>query len=303
MELRQLEYFVMVSEEANFTRAAQRLRVAQPAVSTQIQRLERELGQPLLDRSQRVVRLTTAGEAALPHAKAALAAALDVHRAVDETSQLVRGTIRMGTVMSHSMDIPALVAQFHALHPAVEITLRTSDSDALIDALRTGQLDLAAVAVGADDRPDGIAMVTVTDETIGAVVGQKHVLASESSIALHALRDVPLIAMSTGTEIRRQLELACRGAGFIPHIAFEVGNPSELADFAALGLGVGIMRQSLSRARHDLHELSIRPALRARLAVAWRASGPVGAAAQVLIDMAQQLAASTTRPRSTPPLR
>ena len=74
MELRQLEYFVHVSELGNFTRAAQVLNVAQPSVSTQIQQLERELGQPLLDRSQRVVALTAAGEAALPHAQAALAA-------------------------------------------------------------------------------------------------------------------------------------------------------------------------------------------------------------------------------------
>ena len=77
MELRQLEYFVAVAEEANFTRAAERIRVAQPAVSVQIQRLEREVGQPLLDRSRRAVRLTAAGEAALPYARAALAAVAD----------------------------------------------------------------------------------------------------------------------------------------------------------------------------------------------------------------------------------
>src|SRR3954462_1039948 len=105
MELRHLEYFVRVSEEGNFTRAAERLHAAQPTVSTQIQRLERELGQPLLDRSQRGVRLTAAGAAALPHAKAALAAAHSVRQAVDETTQLVRGTVRIGTVMSHSVDV------------------------------------------------------------------------------------------------------------------------------------------------------------------------------------------------------
>jgi DNA-binding transcriptional LysR family regulator len=292
MELRQLAYFAMVSEEANFTRAAQRLGVAQPAVSTQIQRLERELGQPLLDRSQRAVQLTAAGDAALPHAKAALAAVLDVQRAVDEVRQLVRGTIRIGTVISHSMDIPALVAQFHARYPAVEITMVTNDSEALIDALRFGQLDLAAVATGAGDRPEGIAMQTVTDEIIGATVSREHELASQSAITLQELRDIPLIAQPAGTEIRRQLERACRRAGFVPHVAFEVSTPSESADLAALGLGVAIMRQSLSRQRHDLHELSIRPALRAHLAVAWRAVGPINPAAQALITMAQEAAAS-----------
>src|SRR6201999_4453052 len=108
MELRQLEYFVAVAEEANFTRAAQRIHVAQPAVSAQIRRLERELGQPLLDRSRRAVRLTAAGEAALPFARAALAAVADVRAAIDELTQLVRGTVTIGTVTSHSVDMPSL---------------------------------------------------------------------------------------------------------------------------------------------------------------------------------------------------
>ena len=80
MELRQLEYLVAVAEEANFTRAAERIHVAQPAVSAQIQRLERELGQTLVDRSRRAVRLTAAGEAVLPYARAALAAVRNMQR-------------------------------------------------------------------------------------------------------------------------------------------------------------------------------------------------------------------------------
>src|SRR5690348_12967834 len=136
MELRQLEYFVAVAEEANFTRAAERIHVAQPAVSAQIQRLECELGQPLFDRSRRSVRLTAAGEAALPFARAALAAVADIGVAMDELTQLVRGTVTIGTVTSHSVDIPALLADFHTDHPGVEIMLSTDTSDALIEKVR-----------------------------------------------------------------------------------------------------------------------------------------------------------------------
>ena len=109
MELRQLEYLVAVAEEANFTRAAERIHVAQPAVSTQIQRLERELGQALVDRSRRAVRLTAAGEAVLPHARAALAAVRTMHVAAEEITQLVRGTVTIGTVTSHNVDMPVSV--------------------------------------------------------------------------------------------------------------------------------------------------------------------------------------------------
>src|SRR5262245_24643763 len=117
MELRQLEYFVAVAEEANFTRAAQRVHVAQPAVSAQIARLERELGQPLFDRSRRAVRLTAAGEAALPFARQALRAVADVSTAVDEVGELVRGSVTIGTVTAHNVDMPELLAAFHTAHP------------------------------------------------------------------------------------------------------------------------------------------------------------------------------------------
>ena len=184
MELRQLEYFVAVAVEANFTRAAQRVHVAQPAVSAQIQRLERELGQPLLDRSRRAVRLTAAGEVALPYAKAALAAVADIRTAVDQLTDLVRGTVTIGTVTSHSVDMPALLADFHADHPNVEITLGTDSSDALIDKVRTGTLDTAIVSVGPDERPEGLDIEVVTDEAIDAVVRHTDGLAKRSTVRL-----------------------------------------------------------------------------------------------------------------------
>lgn len=96
MELRQLQYFVAVVEEANFTRAAARLHVAQPRVSAQIRQLERELGQPLLDRSGRSVTVTEVGEAVLAHARAALAAAEGIRQTVDQFSGLLRGRVRIG---------------------------------------------------------------------------------------------------------------------------------------------------------------------------------------------------------------
>src|SRR5438270_8481792 len=113
MELRQLEYFVAVAEERNFTRAAERVHVAQPGVSAQIRRLERELGQELLDRSGRAVRLTEVGSAVLPYARAALAAVEGARLAVDELTGLLRGHVRVGMVTSHDEDVPGLLAAFH----------------------------------------------------------------------------------------------------------------------------------------------------------------------------------------------
>src|SRR5471032_2460506 len=98
MELRQLEYFVAVAEEANFTRAAERVHISQSGVSAQVRQLERELGQPLLDRSGRSVRLTEVGEAVLPFARAALDAADGARLTVDQLAGLVRGQVKVGMV-------------------------------------------------------------------------------------------------------------------------------------------------------------------------------------------------------------
>lgn len=122
MELRQLEYFAAVVEERSFTKAAKRERVAQPAVSAQIRRLERLVGQPLLTRTSRDVRLTQAGVALLPHARAALAAVRDAQAAVDEVADVVSGSVAIGTVTLHPVDVASVMAGF-ADHPDVEITL------------------------------------------------------------------------------------------------------------------------------------------------------------------------------------
>lgn len=289
MELRQLEYFVSVAEEANFTRAAQRVHVAQPAVSVQIQRLERELGQPLLDRSRRTVRLTAAGEAALPYAKTALAAVAGIRVAVDELTQLVRGTVTIGTVTSHNVDMPSLLADFHADYPNVEITLSTDSSDALIEKVRTGRLDAAIVSVGPDERPEGLDVEVVTDEAIQAVVSPTDELASRKTIRLSDLADRQLIALPVGAGIRHQFDVACDEAGVKPRIAFEASTPVALADLAERGLGVAIVPASVPRARDGLHALTIVPQLRGRLVLAWRSYGPISPAARVLVDRARRL--------------
>src|SRR6185369_14700583 len=98
MDLRQLEYFVAVAEEANFTRAADRVHITQSGVSAQIRQFERELGAELFDRSNRTIRLTSAGQAALPHARAALAAAGAVRQSIDDVNGLIRGRLTLGMI-------------------------------------------------------------------------------------------------------------------------------------------------------------------------------------------------------------
>ena len=150
IDLKWLRSFVVVAEEASFTRAASRVHVAQPGVSAQVRRLESELGQQLLDRSGRSVRLTEVGSAVLPFARAALDAVANARLAVDELAGLVRGQVTAGMVSGCALPILAeLLAGFHDRYPGVAITLVEDNSDRLVERLRDGQ----ARALGPPGRP------------------------------------------------------------------------------------------------------------------------------------------------------
>ncbi|MFL6075876.1 MAG: LysR family transcriptional regulator [Mycobacteriales bacterium] len=289
MELRQLEYFLAVVEEGGFTRAAARLHVAQPGVSAQVRQLERELGEALLERSARSVRLTEVGAAVLPYARAALAAVAGTRQAVDELTGLVRGRVAMGSVTSSSLTVPDLLADFHRAWPAVEITLVEANSDRLLAALQAGELDLALLAVPAG-APPGIETETVADEPFVAAVAPGDPLAGRTTVAFGTLaagRD--LICLPRGTGVRARLDEAYAAAGLPPRIAFEATDPAVVAHLAARGLGVAVLPRSLVAAHPDtLRAVEIiRPRLRGRLALAWRAGGAASPAARALIAHAR----------------
>ncbi len=291
MELRQLEYFVTVADERNFTRAAARLHVSQPGVSAQIRQLERELGHPLLDRSGRATQLTEAGEVVLPFARAALGAVAGARLAVDELSGLMRGHVAVGMVSQcASLDIPDLLAGFHQQYPAIEITLAEDSSDHLAGGVRTGTYDLAFIGLGREV-PGGLALQVVADEPIVAAVAADSDLAGIEVASLAEIADRALISLPAGTGLRACVDAAYAAAGLDARVGFEASDPRMLARLAARGLGLAFLPASAARAHGDgLHVITISdPPMRGRLALAWRAEAPVGPAARALIAHARAL--------------
>ncbi|MGH3724436.1 MAG: LysR family transcriptional regulator [Mycobacterium sp.] len=291
MEIHQLRYLVAVADSASFTRAAASLHVAQPGVSAQIRLLERELGQELFDRSGRQIRLTDAGEAVIPYARAALAAVNGVREAADEIGGLLRGHIAFGTVTSHGAGIPgaglpALLSAFHRDHPAITITLAEARSDELIAGVLAGRLDGAILALGADE-PEGLGLRIVDDQPLVAAVAAGDPLARCGTVTLDMLCERTLICLPTGSGIRSILDTACQGAGLAPDVAFEASSPRALLTLVEQGLGVAVVPAPYMRNRGEVVALDIRPALRGRLALAWRLSGPVGPAARTFLDRAR----------------
>lgn len=279
-----------VVEEANFTRAAARLHVAQPGVSAQVRRLEREFGQTLLDRSGRKVRLTEVGTIVLPYARAALAAVEGARFAVDELTGLLRGQVRVGTVASISstaLDLPGMLADFHQEHPAVEITLSEDNSNRMVEAMQDGRIDVALIGLG-NNVPQEIETRVVYDDPLVIAVSYSDPLAKHTTTALGAIRERDLISLPRGTGLRSIIDDACAAAGFQPRITFEVGDPEVLAQLVGQGLGVAILPGSLVGTQTtELHTITItRPQPRGRIALAWRAEGSISPAARALVDHA-----------------
>ena len=289
MELRQLRYFVTVVDEAGFTRAAERLHLAQPGLSAQIRQLERELGQPLLDRTGRTVRPTEVGEAVLPFARAALAAVDGVRQTVQEYTGLLRGRIAVGLVpgtLAHAFDVAGLLADFHQAHPHVEVTLTEDTSDRMLAALRRGELDLAVIGVAEEKPPPGVDQHVVIDEPLVAAAVPGHPLLIEydgaDAVPPTALRGHRLISLPRGTGMRGVLERLCAEAGFQALIAVEAATPDALARLAAHGLGVALL-PGLGP-WPGLGTLPVAdPRARGRVALAWRADGPMLPAARELL--------------------
>jgi DNA-binding transcriptional LysR family regulator len=285
MELRQLEYFIAVADEANFTRAAERVHISQSGVSAQVRQLERELGQTLLDRSGRTVRLTDVGAAVLPFARAAVDAAGGVRVAVDEMAGLVHGQVAVGMVNGCALPVVSqLLAEFHNRYPGIAITLGEDSSDGLLESLRAGHLDLALI--GAAGPPTtGVQSAVVADETLVAAVSSSHPLATRTTIEIEALRGHGLVSLPPGTGIRAALDAACHAAGFSPEIAFEASALPMVAQLSGLGLGVAILPTSMASAQEPpLHTLRIRPGLRSRLELVWASDVASSPAAAALVE-------------------
>lgn len=288
MELRQLTYFVAVAEEHNFTRAAERVMVAQPAVSQQILRLERELHEPLLLRTRQGVELTDAGAAFLPHARAALAAVSAGKEAVASIQGLLTGRLEIGTVQPPPVRLAALLGMFKRQHPGVELRVREGQTWPLIESALARDLDIAIVGVASEQTiPSGLGHALISIERVVLVVHDEHRLAKRRSVRIGELKDESMVTLPEGSGQRRMLELASRDAGFSPQITAESSDLGMLVEMAAQAVGVALVPSTAVRPSARLAVVQLdRPRLERRTVLIWLAETP-GPAARAFLELAK----------------
>ena len=243
MELRHLRYFVAVAEALNFTRAAEKLRVAQPALSRQIQALENELGTKLLDRNRQRVLLTDSGQLFLGHARTILEQVDIATHAVREVDTGAAGELRIAHDWRLSSNLVSrAVVEYRKRYPEVEVALRDLPMNEQLAALHTHKIHLGFIASGFLG-PDPQLATRLTQHTdIVAIVPQDHPLAGHKQVALAELRDAEWISVDTpDNSYRAFLQQLCRNAGFSPHFSRAVANQAPaIVGLVAAGMGVAL---------------------------------------------------------------
>ncbi|MEO7122073.1 MAG: LysR family transcriptional regulator [Lacisediminihabitans sp.] len=262
MELRQLECFVAVAEEANFTRAAGRLHVVQSAVSATIVTLERELNTQLLERTSRRVVLTEAGRTLLPKARATLAAAREARDAVDAVNGIIGGTLRVGTLSSLGVfDLAALLGVFHREYPTVSLHLETvgsgDGSPGLIDELVGGRLDVAFVSLPGPV-PKGVRLNELVRTPLELVVPVGHRLAGRRKVTLPELENERFVDFPTGYGNRALTDRAFDSAGIGREVVIEIASILAAADYIRHGLGIALLPRGTATLRDDVVSVNVR---------------------------------------------
>jgi DNA-binding transcriptional LysR family regulator len=282
MELRHLTYFVAVAERLNFSRAAEELHVAQPAISQQIRALEQELGMQLFDRVGKRVSLTEAGQALLPHARQILAAVEVAQDEVRERGDLLRGTASLGAPPTVSTRLlPDVLTRFKRQYPGLEVTLREAGTESLLQLVEAGKLDLAIVAD--DVLPPVVEGQPFLEESYVLAVSAQHPLSRRRTVLMAELSSEAFILFPEGYRLREVTLTACRQAGFEPKVALDGGGIQSALEFVAAGLGVAIMPQlALGRSKTIRALRVVDQELRRSLGLVWRKGHYLSPAARAL---------------------
>ncbi|HCA84404.1 MAG TPA: LysR family transcriptional regulator, partial [Streptomyces sp.] len=249
MQFQQLLYFVAVAETRHFTRAAERVHVAQPSLSQQIRALERELGAALFSRARGNIALTEAGETLLPTARRILADAETARIEVEELAQLRRGRVRLGATPSLCTGLlPGVLRAFHDLHPGVQLLVEESGSHDLVRELARGGLDLALVVLPLPSPSPALTTTELLREDLVVVSPESDGPVGDGSpVRPDDLRGRPMVMFRHGYDLRELTVAACRAAGFEPTFTVEGGEMDAVLGFVRAGLGLAVLPSMVAR--------------------------------------------------------
>jgi LysR family transcriptional activator of glutamate synthase operon len=298
MDLRQLRYLVALAEERNFTRAAAREHIAQPALSQQIRRLEEELGLTLIERTTRRAEMTEAGALLVGRARRILAELESAHAEMLGLKGVQAGHLTIGAM--HTMgpvDLSLALAIFHGRHPGVELTVRENSSEEMAEMLRVDELDLAFLSVTERIESRALGLQLLVSEELVVLLPRDHALAARRRLRMSELAGEQFISFRDGARLRELLVSAGRSAGFEPLVKLESNESQRVRRLVARGMGVAILpRSDAEGPGADVAVATLRePALARDITLAWRAERRHAPAAAEFLELARATYAPARR--------
>jgi LysR family hydrogen peroxide-inducible transcriptional activator len=246
MEIHQLRYFVAVAEEGSFSRAAAKVRVAQPSLSQQIRKLEAEIGQPLFDRLPRSVVLTEAGRCLLEYAQQILASIGDARRCVDELKGKIAGDVAVGAIPTIAPYVlPELVVTFQKHYPDVTLHIVEDVTASITRRIEAGELDVALASTC--QRSPTLRVERLGNEPLLALVPEGHPLAKQSMITLDDLKSQRFLLLHEMHCLSQQVHHLLDSRRLHPEVALAGSQLSTIANMVAADIGVSIVPQMMVR--------------------------------------------------------
>ncbi|SDY75028.1 transcriptional regulator, LysR family [Modestobacter sp. DSM 44400] len=272
MDLRHLRYFLAVAEELHYGRAAARLRIAQPPLSQQIQRLERELGLQLFERDRRHVRLTRAGEVLQVEARRTLAQADRLLDVAEDVRTGGSGRVRLGFVGSSLYgQLPALLRAVQQQAPRITLSAVELESGPQLAGLLEDRLDLGVLRPPA--ATPSLAIQVIEEEELVVALPKEHAVPVGRPVALADLAEEPFVLFTRehGEGFWQVVVQACGQAGFSPNIVFNAEHVHTMVGLVASGMGVSLVPQAVRRLNLTgvRYERLAGPVPRLPLALAW----------------------------------
>lgn len=253
MEHRLLEYFIAVSEELHFTKAAENLGISQPTLSHQIRLLEDQLGTPLFHRSGKKIHLTQAGSVLLEHARRIFRELDQAKLVIGELAGLRRGRLRIGCSGNHLL-IQSIIS-FHRQFPGIELSVVELATEETRDRLLSGQLDLGVVFLPLKD--EQLVSLPLYKEELVVIVPTDHPLAESSSIKLHELAQSPLVLFPPKFLARQMLDSACAEIGIQLSPVIELSTMESQCQMVAHHVGLSVVPKSYTATLRDSRLISI----------------------------------------------
>lgn len=304
LNLRDLKYLVALADHKHFGRAAAASFVSQPTLSTQIKKLEDELGVALVERAPRRVMLTPVGREIAERARKVIADVEQMAEIARRSQDPEAGTVRLGLFPTLGPYLlPHIVPRLRQRFPRLELLLIEEKTDQILSRLRDGRLDAGLLALPIHD--DQLHVEVLFDEPFMLAVPQQHPLAGQDSLELHDLDNQHLLLLEEGHCLRDQALDVCHMAGADERDGFRATSLETLRQMVAAGVGITLLPalavQPPVPASPDIHLLSFRgqPPHR-QIAMVWRRSSAMGSFLQQLAAEFRKLPEQLLRPPSAP---